>query len=297
MQEIIDWLVAFEDRASKFYIRASEYFSDDVELARLASEMAGDEIWHAEIITRAAKHYAELTPEDVPSATLVKIDIESRKRFDALFGDLEQKFNSGDATKRQFLETIIEAEYSEWNSYLLYVVNSVKGTFEEFATVPEKMSHHKGRIENYLSRFGDMPEAAGLIASIGRLPDLWCDRFLLVVEDDYKLVNLLKALLESKGVVDIACNGKEALELFNSKYYDATISDIDMPEMNGIDFYNRIKQINPGIKDRFLFFTGLITPEREAFFMENGVDYLQKPASIKVIIGAIDKLLKNSIKH
>ncbi|MBE9528301.1 MAG: response regulator [Proteobacteria bacterium] len=297
MQDIIDWLVEFEQSAAKFYTEAAEYFSDDAELSRLAREMAEDEQWHAEIMAATAKQYREMDESAKPPVSLVKVDVDSKRRIAKLFSDCAAKFPLGEVTKREFLESIIEAEYSEWNTYLLYVTKSVKGLTDRFETLPAKMNAHKGRIENYLHQLGDSPEAAGLIERIVRLPDLWTDRFLLVVDDDNMILELLKAILESKGVVDCAHNGKEALEKFGDKYYDVTISDIDMPKMGGIEFFHKVKETYPDVNERFIFFTGRITSEREGFFRENNLKYLSKPASIESIVVAIDELLKRSPKY
>jgi CheY-like chemotaxis protein len=297
MNDIIEWLVEFEETAAKFYTRAAEYFSDDAELSKLAREMAKDELWHAEIMAATAKLYKE-TPESAKlPISLVKVDVDSKKRIAKLFSDCEAGFSTGKVTKREFFETIIEAEYSEWNTYLLYVTQSVNGPDNCFNDLPVKMLAHKGRIENYLHQLGDSQEASGLIERIGRMPDLWTDRFLLVVDDDNIILELLKAILESKGIVECAENGKEALEKLGSKYYDVTISDIDMPEMNGIEFFNKIKEDYPDANERILFFTGMVTPERVVFFRENNLKYLSKPASIESIVVAIDELLKRSPKH
>lgn len=297
MNDIIDWLVEFENSAAKFYTRAAEYFSDDTKLSKLAREMAEDEQWHAEIIAATAKQYSEIPKSAKLPVSLVKVDVDSKKRIAKLFSDCEAGFSTGKVTKREFLESIIEAEYSEWNTYLLYVTQSVNGPDDCFIDLPSKMRAHKGRIENYLHQLGDSQEASGLLERIGRMPDLWTDRFLLVVDDDNIIIELLKAILESKGIVECAKNGKEALEKFCGKYYDVTISDIDMPEMNGIEFFNKVKEAYPDANERILFFTDLVTPERVDFFRKNNLKYLSKPASIESIVVAIDELLKRSPKH
>jgi len=67
---------------------------------------------------------------------------------------------------------------------------------------------------------------------------------LLLVEDNEINQEIAKAILEDVGfAVDIANNGKEAIEAFNSKAYDLIFMDIRMPVMDGIESTREIRQI------------------------------------------------------
>ena len=290
MRDIIDWLIDFEKTAAKFYYKAAAYFFDDRELSELARTLASDEEWHAEIMGKASEHLKDKEPP--PS--LVRVDVESKKEIYRIFKKCEAGFESGKVTKMDFLDGIVRAEYSEWNTYLMYVVTSLKELSDEFADVPMRMQGHKRRIEDFVRGLSSsQPEvAAGLLERIGGLPDVWRDRFLLVVDDDDAITDLLKAILEVKGVVDCASDGEEALEKFNAKHYDVIVMDIDMPRMGGLEFYEKASKGNAGLKERILFFTGDTSEARLAFFRENGLKYLEKPALIEDIVNAVNDILK-----
>ncbi len=70
----------------------------------------------------------------------------------------------------------------------------------------------------------------------------------LVADDDAAICNLVQMLLELQGH-DVLCaaNGSEALDLFrNSKDpVELVITDVDMPEMNGIELVDHILQERP----------------------------------------------------
>lgn len=67
---------------------------------------------------------------------------------------------------------------------------------------------------------------------------------ILVIEDNKSYQNLLKKAFEfEKWEVIIAGNGKIALDLVEKEKVDLIILDILMPEMDGISFYYRLKNI------------------------------------------------------
>lgn len=71
----------------------------------------------------------------------------------------------------------------------------------------------------------------------------------LYVEDDDVLRQETIALFEPFfHSVDSACNGKEGLERYNQYLYDLVITDINMPEMNGIEMIKQIHEVNPDQK-------------------------------------------------
>ncbi len=66
---------------------------------------------------------------------------------------------------------------------------------------------------------------------------------ILVVEDHMINREVLLALLEELGLsADVAENGKEALEKCESQNYDLILSDIHMPEMDGIQFVHELRR-------------------------------------------------------
>lgn len=73
----------------------------------------------------------------------------------------------------------------------------------------------------------------------------------LYVEDDVNLIKTTQSMLQNIfDKVIIAKNGKEGLSEYkkyfseNDKYFDIVVTDIKMPEMNGIEFCKKIKKIN-----------------------------------------------------
>jgi two-component system NtrC family sensor kinase len=70
----------------------------------------------------------------------------------------------------------------------------------------------------------------------------------LVVDDDPALLSLEVALLEAEGhAVTAAEGGQEALALLRQQDFDVVVSDLDMPDLTGLDLLERVKEIDPDV--------------------------------------------------
>jgi len=80
---------------------------------------------------------------------------------------------------------------------------------------------------------------------------------ILVVDDYENMRHLCSQILEEVGYrVECACNGRDALTKLGSSGYDLVVTDIDMPELDGISLYSRAVLEDPEMKDNFIFMTG-----------------------------------------
>ncbi|WP_099468754.1 hybrid sensor histidine kinase/response regulator [Konateibacter massiliensis] len=119
---------------------------------------------------------------------------------------------------------------------------------------------------------------------------------ILMVEDDK--INqkvILKMLLKNGYEVDVASNGREALELFQIEKYDIILMDIQMPEMNGVEVTRKIKELEIGQAKQtpiiaITAYTLLGDRER---FLSLGMDgYLPKPIQMGELYDTIHRFTR-----
>jgi putative two-component system response regulator len=126
---------------------------------------------------------------------------------------------------------------------------------------------------------------------------------ILVVEDNHHVRDvIIEFLAFSNFDVLEAYNGLEALDKLNNYSPDLIISDINMPEMDGIEFYKSIRNSSRWVTVPFIFLTSNATPEEIQIGRELGVeDYLIKPVDpeelITVINGRLARTAQVEVAH
>lgn len=119
---------------------------------------------------------------------------------------------------------------------------------------------------------------------------------ILVVDDEENVQQLLKKVLINEGFgVELASNGKIALEILEKSSIDILISDIKMPEMDGIDLLKEIQRLNLGIK--VILITAFASVNTAINALRFGAsDYITKPFDIDEILFSVKKLSSNLSK-
>jgi len=118
----------------------------------------------------------------------------------------------------------------------------------------------------------------------------------LVVDDEPGFRNLLKWELESLGVqVDTAENGTEGVRKATETAFDVIITDITMPEMDGLELLEKIKKITP--ETEVIVATGFGAVETAVHAMKNGAyDFILKPYDLEYlkrkVFQAVDRLAR-----
>ena len=117
---------------------------------------------------------------------------------------------------------------------------------------------------------------------------------ILVIDDEPYILLMLKKMLEKAGyMVDLASNGREGLELFEKESADLVITDIIMPDKEGLELILEMKKKSPGLKIIAMSGGGRISPESylECASHFGAEKVFQKPFKQKEIVSAIRELL------
>jgi signal transduction histidine kinase len=114
----------------------------------------------------------------------------------------------------------------------------------------------------------------------------------LIVEDEEIITTLIKGILENEGYsVDLASNGEDALAKIDGSRYIFIVCDIKMPQMDGKEFFNRVKTLNGDLASKILFITGDPSKDTLDFIQETGNSYLAKPFKIEEFMAAITDMV------
>jgi DNA-binding NtrC family response regulator len=106
----------------------------------------------------------------------------------------------------------------------------------------------------------------------------------LVVDDEVELMRALCEALTSEGYFVKGCSSpKEAIELLRSSEFDLLLSDLMMPDMDGIQLLKESLQIDPQIVG--IIMTGQGTVQTAVEAMKVGAfDYILKPFKLQTIL-------------
>lgn len=124
-------------------------------------------------------------------------------------------------------------------------------------------------------------------------------QLIFLVEDNpaYRLV--IKVVLEKLGFMVMQFeNGRKASEMLHHVKPILVISDIDMPEMNGFQFFKFTRRNFSDMEIPFLFISSTASEKRKKKATKlSSFKMLNKPVSPQQLENAITKVLKNSEKE
>lgn len=103
---------------------------------------------------------------------------------------------------------------------------------------------------------------------------------ILVVDDEQAIRDVLSEGLSASGYdCEIACDGIEALDKMQGNGFNLVVSDIDMPEMDGVALLQEIKKIHPDTE--VIMLTGVVDVDTAINSIRLGAnDYLTKPFNL-----------------
>ncbi len=126
-------------------------------------------------------------------------------------------------------------------------------------------------------------------------PDVQKKQTILIVEDNKSLRLMYGAYLSKKYHIITAENGYQALEKLTKHHIDLVLSDIRMPQMNGLSLRKKINQQNGSELIPFVFLTGQDDELVQEQASELGIDdYLIKPVNKAKLMKVVQRILGRS---
>ena len=120
------------------------------------------------------------------------------------------------------------------------------------------------------------------------------DSLILIVDDNANNLQVLGNILSAKGFkIALATNGQEALDFLEKQVPDLVFLDIMMPDMNGFEVCEKIKESEKSKDVPIIFVSALSNPTNKVkAFDVGGVDYITKPFNMSEVIARANVHLK-----
>lgn len=107
---------------------------------------------------------------------------------------------------------------------------------------------------------------------------------ILIIDDERAIRKTLSEILSFEGYkIDEAADGEEGLKRFSEKPFDLVLCDIKMPKLDGIEFLEKAREINPDIPIIMISGHGNIDTAVEAV-KKGAFDYISKPPDLNRLL-------------
>lgn len=274
MEEHIRWQAEREEEMESLYRTAAARFATHPDFARFLLTLAEQERDHGRQLTELPR------PELNGTAGIDdRCDLRTRADLEELIAASRKTLATEDLSEEAMLEVIVKLEFSEWNSLYLLTADRSGQSEGEFRRLLAAIETHRKTIEDYLRQ---TTSADHLHEIIHNLAPLW-KRRILIVDDEPVIARLLGIAVAPYGEIEVTTSPAAALQHLRDRQFDAMISDVCMPEMDGIKLYQEAIKLHPEIGDRFLFFTATSHQDHLRFIADHNIPILKKPATLKVL--------------
>jgi DNA-binding response OmpR family regulator len=101
----------------------------------------------------------------------------------------------------------------------------------------------------------------------------------LIIEDDPRLARVMARVLAEEHDVTVLTSAQEGLDrIAGGERFDLILCDLMMPEVTGMDFFERLPASAPELVERVVFITGgAYTPRAQAFLAQAAIPPIEKP--------------------
>lgn len=211
------------------------------------------------------------------------------KVFDRFYQVNNREMNLGSGVGLAFTKRLVELHHGQ------ILVESEPGKGSIFTiSIPMADAYYQDDLqeESPVYELSIVPEEDGEVDDSA--PWLENELKLLIVDDNKEIIAYLQDFFSQTYQVSIAFDGKMALEMLENQEFDLIISDVMMPEMNGLHFCKRVKQNINTSHIPFILLTAKTETSQQIKGLEMGADdYVTKPFSTSLLAAKITNLLRS----
>lgn len=115
---------------------------------------------------------------------------------------------------------------------------------------------------------------------------------ILLIDDDPSMVDLTRYQLEEQGYsVTAADSGNAGLKLVSEQHFDVALTDLNLPDINGIELVRRLKDLAPSLE--IIMITGFSSVTRAIDAIKAGAFYfIEKPVEYEELLALVEKALE-----
>jgi len=121
---------------------------------------------------------------------------------------------------------------------------------------------------------------------------------ILIIDDEPNILLMLKKLLERNGYeTELAINGVEGIEMFKKSMHDLVVTDIIMPEKEGLETIREMKRIKSDLKIIAMSGGGRVSADSYLKIARifGASKLIAKPFSMKEMLLAVQELLNDEV--
>ncbi len=283
--------------SSKDILYADQLIDHDIKISgdeNLKYQIIGDPGLLRSIIVNLIKGILKYTSNKREFAISIVIESETqhkyRLKFIIDFGKETEEVISALTNDLTFDDKVKSSPLSNAKKLLKLIdckpviINNEKGYAIAF-----KEEYAKDPIREILSPVKEEKER-----SLPRIKSLNQSNLLLVEDNAINQKIVLLSLEKLVKNIDVANNGKEALDMFGSKTYDAILMDIQMPVMDGITATKKIRELESTSKVRIPIIAitaNVLSGDRDICLAAGADEYLSKPFQVEDLVQSLSVLI------
>ena len=153
-------------------------------------------------------------------------------------------------------------------------------------------------IKQLMSEFSYRETKSGCVLTFYTAPIVNTQMLILIVDDDPIILSVLSEYLQQNYEVVTCNNVDEALSKLQQITPALIISDIEMPDCDGIDFRQKIAKDKRLNRIPFMYLTGVDDARIKDIAISHGIDdYLSKPVSKLDLLSGVERIIRRDVQR